>query len=346
MKPKILITLGDPAGIGPEIILKALTYNQWDHLVPIVVGSRLVLDRASKHMGIQCILKKSTPPFEEEKGSKEILVWDISDLTDICFGKPEKVGALEAVKYIQEALTLLKQGSAQAMVTCPVNKMVIKAAGQQFVGHTEMIAEICGVKDYVMMLCGPLLRVSLVTTHVALRDVPHLIYEERLLKTISITYDALIKDFGIKDPKLAVAGLNPHAGEGGMFGLEEEEVIKPALGKIRDRGVLVAGPLSPDTVFYRAYKGEFDAVVALYHDQGLIPLKLVHFEEGVNVTLGLPVIRTSVDHGTAYEIAGKGIASAKSLVAAIELAHRIYINRTQKAWNLPISGSEEQGSTI
>lgn len=327
MKPKILITLGDPAGIGPEIIIKALVHHKWEELVPIVVGSRLALEKASRLLGIECTLKQKEPPFDEEKDPKEILVWDISDLTDICFGSPQDSAALEAVRYVKEAVNLLKQGSAQAMVTCPLNKMVIKATGYPFVGHTEMIAEMCGVKDYVMMLCGPLLRVSLVTTHIALRDVAPLINEERLMKTVSITRDALVEDFGLKDPKLAVAGLNPHAGEGGMFGLEEEELIKPTLSKIIERGIPVTGPLSPDTVFYRAYKGEFDAVVALYHDQGLIPLKLVHFEEGVNVTLGLPIIRTSVDHGTAYEIAGKGVASAKSLVAAIGLAYKICQNR-------------------
>jgi 4-hydroxythreonine-4-phosphate dehydrogenase len=209
------------------------------------------------------------------------------------------------------------------MVTCPISKELMHRAGYKFDGHTELLAHLTRTKDYVMMLAGDRLRVSLVTTHCALREVPERLSKELVEKTIIITYGALRGDFAITDPKLAVVALNPHAGESGLFGREDEGIIRPAVEAARKGGLQVDGPFPADTVFYQAANGRYDAVVAMYHDQGLIPLKLLHFPDAVNITLGLPIIRTSVDHGTAYDIVGKDMADPSSLVAAIKMAAKI-----------------------
>jgi 4-hydroxythreonine-4-phosphate dehydrogenase len=215
------------------------------------------------------------------------------------------------------------------MVTCPISKILMHQAGHRFNGHTQLLAHLTNTDDYVMMLAGKRLRVVLVTIHCAFKEVLANLDEKKILKTIIITSKALEKDFGIKKPRLAVAAINPHAGEGGLFGAEEMKIIRPAIEKAKLEGTEVEGPLAADTLFYRAASGEFDAVVAMYHDQGLIPLKLLHFSDAVNITLGLPIIRTSVDHGTAYDIAGKGIADSSSLKAAIRMAVNITENRAK-----------------
>ncbi|MBN2124687.1 MAG: 4-hydroxythreonine-4-phosphate dehydrogenase PdxA, partial [Deltaproteobacteria bacterium] len=197
--------------------------------------------------------------------------------------------------------------------------------------HTQLIAHLTGTQDVVMMLAGERLRVSLVTVHCALRDVPGHLSRERIYRTIEITASALRSDFGIPGPRVAVAALNPHAGESGLFGSEEKDLILPAVERAQEQGFAVEGPFPADTLFYRAATGEYDAVVAMYHDQGLGPLKLLHFSDAVNVTLGLPIIRTSVDHGTAYDIAGKGLADPSSLKAAVQLAVSIAGNRRKRA---------------
>jgi len=206
------------------------------------------------------------------------------------------------------------------MVTGPISKENLKKAGYPYPGHTEFLADLSHTKDFRMMFASPSLRVVLITIHEALKKVPKLLNEPLILKTIEITHDHLCKWFGISKPKLAVCGLNPHASEGGIFGNEEAKFIIPAINKLKHRGIRASGPYPPDTIFQRAVRGEFDAVVAMYHDQGLIPLKLLHFDDAVNITLGLPFIRTSVDHGTAFDIAGKGIANPSSMIAAIKLA--------------------------
>jgi 4-hydroxythreonine-4-phosphate dehydrogenase len=209
------------------------------------------------------------------------------------------------------------------MVTCPINKELMNQVGYGFQGHTELIAHLTRTKDYVMMLAGEKLRVALVTIHCPLRDVAGQINKGLVLKTVNITCHALESDFAIKKPHVAVAALNPHAGESGLFGREDIEIIKLAVEEASDSGLSVEGPFPADTVFYHAINGRFDAVVAMYHDQGLIPLKLLHFSDAVNLTLGLPIVRTSVDHGTAYDIAGRGIADPSSLIAAVKMAARI-----------------------
>jgi 4-hydroxythreonine-4-phosphate dehydrogenase len=229
-------------------------------------------------------------------------------------------GSRAMAAYIEAAAADALAGRADAVVTCPITKEGLRMAGVPHPGHTELLAAMCGGAEVVMMLAGDRLRVALVTIHVALRRALELLSPALIEKTIRIT-DAFFRKFmGIGAPRIAVAGLNPHAGEGGLFGEEEAAMITPAIDACRGAGIDATGPYPPDTVFYRAWRGGFDVVVAMTHDHGLIPLKLVHFEDGVNVTMGLPVIRTSVDHGTAYDIAGSGTANPQSLLAAIRMA--------------------------
>jgi len=337
MRKVILITMGDPAGVGPEIIVKVLSNFKDPSYLPVVVGDLNVLKKASEILKKGLIIKEVDLPFNGNCSEDEILVYPISKLKDIEFGSPTVEGARESFNYIVRAVELVMSNLASGVVTCPVNKEMICKAGKDFVGHTELIAGLCGVKSYVMMLLGPKLKVSLVTRHIALKDVPKWINRENILVTTEITYNALQRDFGIESPILALAGLNPHCGEGGLFGEEEETIIRPVVSYLRERGWDIRGPFPSDTIFYRAQHGEFHAVVSMYHDQGLIPIKLLHFNDGVNVTLGLPIVRTSVDHGTAYEIAGKGIADHRSLENALKVAYQILCNRevSKTKWSLP-----------
>lgn len=309
-KPIIAITMGDPAGVGPEIILKALADPKVRRIAePAVLGDEGLLNHIADK------LKLKRPPDGSVVCLSEL------DLKKLKAGKPGKESGAAMISYIEEAVYMAALGDVDAMVTAPISKDAAKKAGFKFPGHTEFIAHLTGTKDFAMMLGGKDLKVILVTIHEALRKVPSLITREAVLKTIKITDDSFRRYFGFKRPRIAVAGLNPHASEGGIFGNEEEKVIIPAIKKAQSMGINAVGPLPPDTVFYRAVrKKEFDCVVSMYHDQGLGPLKLLHFDNGVNATLGLPIIRTSVDHGTAYDIAWKGIASPDSLIAAIEMA--------------------------
>ena len=256
---------------------------------------------------------------------------------DIEFGKPSPAACEMAVSSIRTAVGLAGAGLADAVCTCPINKEQLHRQGFPFPGHTEFLRELTGAEDVVMMLAGPKLRVALATIHVPLADVPGLVTEELLRKVVRITAESMSLDFGIKSPRIAVAGLNPHSGEAGKFGREEIEVIRPVIEELVGHKsgfyARISGPWPPDTVFYRALSGEFDAVVAMYHDQGLIAVKLAHFNEAVNVSLGLPIVRTSVDHGTAYDIAGTGTAHPGSLVEAVNLAASIARNRERRESN-------------
>jgi 4-hydroxythreonine-4-phosphate dehydrogenase len=233
--------------------------------------------------------------------------------------------------YIRSAAQDVLSGKAAAVVTCPVSKEGLKSAGVPFPGHTELLAHLCGGADVVMMLAGDRLRVALATIHVGLRRALELLSPALIEKTVRITDAFFRKYMGTPSPRIAVAAVNPHAGEGGMFGDEESTLVAPAIAACRAAGIDASGPHPPDTVFHRAYHGAFDAVVAMTHDQGLIPLKLVHFKDGVNVTMGLPIVRTSVDHGTAYDIADTGTASPESLLAAVRMA----AGMARKAGNRP-----------
>lgn len=302
--------MGDPAGVGPEIVLKALADRRVKRAADtVVIGDEALLRSLAKRLGLKA-------PAEGTVVSVSAL-----DLKRLKAARPTKESSRAMISYIEEAVFMAAAGDVDAMVTSPISKEAARLSGFSFPGHTEFIAHLTGTKDFSMMLGGKSLKVVLVTIHEPLRRVPSLVTKEAVLKTLRITDESFRRYFGIRRPRIAVAGLNPHAGEAGLFGDEERKVIAPAVKKARSSGINATGPLPADTVFYRAVKkAEFDCVVAMYHDQGLGPLKLLHFEDGVNATLGLPIIRTSVDHGTAYDIAWKGRAGSESLVAAIEMA--------------------------
>jgi len=322
--PRIAITMGDPAGIGPEIIVKALPSEDISQICrPFIIGDVGILKAASEGLGPRSFHVMENPEDASRK-TDTIDVLSLSGLKDsITPGMPTRDGGKAMVEYILKAVELATSGKVSAMVTCPISKELMNQVGYGFEGHTELIAHLTHTKDYVMMLAGERLRVALVTIHCPLRDVAEKITKEVIVKTVTITCQALEGDFAIKNPRVAVAALNPHAGESGLFGREDIEISKPAVEEARKNGLFVEGPFPADTVFYHAVNGSFDAVVAMYHDQGLIPLKLLHFSDAVNLTLGLPIVRTSVDHGTAYDIAGKGIADPSSLIAAVKMAAQI-----------------------
>ena len=323
-KPLIAITMGDPCGVGPEIIVKAFQSPETAHIcVLFVIGDRLAMERALAVCGSHLKIHEITQPEDgltAPDGVIPLLALSRLSEEDLAYGKPTAASGDAVYRYICVAARLCLEGRAAAMATAPISKEVMHRAGHDYPGHTELLAELCGTSDFVMMLAGDVLRVALVTIHEALRDVPGLISRERVLTTIRVTAAGVRRLTGIERPRLAVLALNPHCGEGGMFGNEEQEIIGPAVAAARAEGIDARGPLSADTLFHFAQKGEYDGVVAMYHDQGLIPLKMLHFDDGVNITLGLPIIRTSVDHGTAYDLAGTGKASERSMLAAIRMA--------------------------
>jgi len=333
-KPVLVgITMGCPVGIGPEIILRfAAKKKKLGQLFPIILGDVNVLSRCANEMqvNIDTVPWQPGDPFDADK--LQVIEPDASqdyslDVDNMQWGKPSKETGHAAVAYITSAVQLIKQGELDAMVTCPIAKYAIQLAGYSFPGHTEMLASLCNTENYGMMMAGKRLRVSLVTIHTPLSKVPGQITQDEIIRIIHLTADTLVRDFGISRPRIAVAGLNPHSGESGIFGEEEIRVIGPAVSGAASEKYEVAGPLPSDTVFNKAMDNKYDAVVAMYHDQGLIPFKLVHFDDGVNLTMGLPIIRTSVDHGTAYDIAGKGLASPSSLEASFAMAAQIIANR-------------------
>ncbi|HXU63164.1 MAG TPA: 4-hydroxythreonine-4-phosphate dehydrogenase PdxA [Polyangia bacterium] len=311
MKP-IAISLGDPAGIGPEIVARALAERPDTDL--LVFGDTGLLARAAAAAGV---------PAAAARRVRAVTALPDSQITP---GRPNDASGRAQLAYLTAATDAALAGEVAALVTAPISKEWIARAGFTFPGHTEYLAARAGVNEFAMMLAGPVLRVTVATTHVALRDVPQLLTADSIASTIWLTAEGLARRFGIARPRVAVAGLNPHAGEAGRFGDEEDRLVRPAVERARQRiaaaglAATVEGPLVPDSVFRQAAHGQFDAVVALYHDQGLIPLKLLHFDDGVNITLGLPFVRTSPDHGTAYDIAGTGRARPQSFLAALDLA--------------------------
>ncbi len=332
MKP-LLLTMGDPTGVGPELIVKALLDRTFDSFSsPVeVVGDPGVLCRAGQ-------IFNSAGNIETEQSNTCLLTFGEHKLTvharsrlkvdELSYGQPDTASGRAMADYVEYAIARCLDKTAAGIVTAPINKAAINAAGYHFPGHTELLAERCGVKKVVMMLAGEQLKVCLVTTHLAYREVPEVLSQAEILETITITATALRNQFGIVQPRLAVLALNPHASENGLFGDEEERIIAPAIRAAQQAGFTVSGPHSADTLFYFAARGDYDAVICMYHDQGLIPLKLLHFDDGVNVTLGLPIIRTSVDHGTAYDLAGSGKANTASLVAALKMADQMTEKQT------------------
>lgn len=313
-QPPMGITMGDPAGIGPEIVVKLFTEGL--PAPAVVFGDVLILRRAA------ALLKASVEVVEIERarnargGAGRIEVIPVSRLAaDLPFGRVDARAGQAAFDYITRAIDAVQAGGISAIVTAPISKQAMHEAGIDYPGHTEILAERAGTTDYAMVLANRELRVLLVSIHVPLSEAVAMVTAENELRSIRLAHRAGLQ-FGIARPRIGVAGLNPHAGEGGMFGHEDGSIIAPAVAQARSEGIDVQGPLSGDTIFMRARQGAFDVVVAQYHDQGLIPVKYLGLDEGVNITVGLPFVRTSVDHGTAFEIAGKGTASAASLRAA------------------------------
>ncbi len=319
------LTMGDGAGVGPEIIVKALADREvYRQVRPLVIGDLKVLARARSFVsGVTPDLRSCRNPGEAHYLPGTIDVIDLDNLTaDLIPGQVQARAGKAAYEYIAKAVELALAGQVDAVCTAPLNKEALHLAGYSFPGHTEILAHLSGTSDYAMLLAGGPLRVIHVTTHVGLQEACNRITTSRVLTVIKLAHQVLVKVLP-QTPRIAVAGLNPHAGEGGLFGREEIEAIIPAVLEAQAMGYEVTGPVPPDTVFWKAVQGQYDIVVAMYHDQGHIPVKLLGFETGVNVTVGLPFIRTSVDHGTAFDIAGTGQADPRSLLEALKLAGQL-----------------------
>jgi 4-hydroxythreonine-4-phosphate dehydrogenase len=313
--------MGDPAGIGGELILKALK-RLAKKSIPVIVGDLSVLRQVADSL-FHGSTFRFVPLGDGKPGDVETV--DLRFMKDVHLGETDAVCGEASFRYIAEALKLIFAGVASAMVTCPINKKSIQSAGIPFIGHTEMLAHYSGMTEYVMMMANRRLRVSLVTIHVPLKDVPPSISSRAVFATISVTALALKTDFGIGAPRIKVCGLNPHAGESGIMGSEESEITE-AVARARACGIHVDGPYPADSLFHRR---DCDAYVAMYHDQGLIPVKTVDFARTVNIPLGLPIVRTSVGHGTGLDIAGKGIADPTSLIEAYRAAESIAETRSK-----------------
>jgi len=313
------ITMGDPAGIGPEIILKAFIKRDDFREKSLIFGSEKVLRYYGKILNIGKNIKIINSVNEFDKDMINIINVVDLDISNIKIGEVSALCGDAAYKYIEKAIDYAKKGEVEAVVTAPLNKEALHLGGHNFAGHTEIFANLTDTKKYAMMLTSGNFRVIHVSTHVSLRDACDRVKKQRVLEVIKLANDTL-KSMGIDNPQIAVAGLNPHAGESGIFGREEINEIIPAIEEARKLGINVEGPIAPDTVFLKAKNGQYNIVVAMYHDQGHIPTKLLAFDTGVNITVGLPIIRTSVDHGTAFDIAGKGIARGDSMIEALKAA--------------------------
>ncbi|MGH7277048.1 MAG: 4-hydroxythreonine-4-phosphate dehydrogenase PdxA [Candidatus Rokuibacteriota bacterium] len=337
MKSPILgITMGDPAGVGPEIIARAATAPEASCTSrPVVIGSAAAMREALALVGSPLALRvvADVGAARWPEGTLECLDLANVDMATLPRGEVSAAAGRAAYEYIERAVVLARAGAIDGIVTAPVNKEALAAAGVPHSGHTEILAALSGTRDFAMLLMGKELKVIHVTTHVALRRVPDLVTRDRVLRTIRLARTTL-EGLGQAHGRIAVAGLNPHAGEDGLFGDEEQTAIVPAIEAARAEGIAVTGPLPADTLFARARGGEFDIVVAMYHDQGHIPVKTLGFQydeatkrwtglSGVNVTVGLPFLRVSVDHGTAFDRAWKGHANADSMVEAIDVAVRM-----------------------
>ncbi|MDE2517149.1 MAG: 4-hydroxythreonine-4-phosphate dehydrogenase PdxA [Rhodospirillales bacterium] len=331
--PRLAITMGDPAGVGPEIIVKAAR-----RLMPRLAAQEMrlaVIGHASALGAARAVLGDDLD-FAVADGPLA-LIQAGEERAPIAFGEVSAEAGRFSYLAVERAVRMAQAGEIDAIVTAPLNKAALNLAGYKYAGHTDMLADLTGAASSVMLLVHGDMRVSHVTTHVALADVPRLLTPERLRRTIDLTI-AAVRDLGIAQPRIAIAALNPHAGEGGLFGRQDIEISTPVIETCRAEGLDVTGPVPGDTVFVKLRARQFDAVVAMYHDQGHIPVKLLGFNvdpetgrwralSGVNVTLGLPVIRTSVDHGTAFDIAGKGIANEDSLIEAVDCALRMAATR-------------------
>jgi 4-hydroxythreonine-4-phosphate dehydrogenase len=320
--PIIAITMGDAAGIGPEIVMKALAAPQVHALCrPLVIGDAARLRRAGVLVASALEVESLADPREASYSRDQVACIDLKLIPgDLPFGKTSAIAGEAAYRFIERAVRIVEEGAAQAICTAPLSKEALHAAGHRYPGHTELIAALTNTPEVSMMLVAPKLRVIHVTTHIGLLDAIERIDAALVERVIGRAHDTLVRA-GITHPRIGVCGINPHAGENGLFGRgEEASKIVPAVEACRARGWNVAGPLPADTLFFLAARGDYDIVVAMYHDQGHGPIKVLGLESGVNITVGLPVVRTSVDHGTAFDIAGKGVADERSLIEALRQA--------------------------
>ena len=309
-KIKLALTMGDPAGIGPELALKAIKYYQNHNDIEIALyGDEDVIFKNADMLGFKFSLKQSL----------HLIKTGNLQFKNIKLGKINPKCGMAALNAIKKATMDTLNGITDAIVTTPVSKASINMAGISFTGHTEFIANLCSCKSFAMMQSSDNLRIAFVTTHIPLRAVPDSITQNRIFEVTKMLFNA-IKAEGIKKPKIAIAALNPHAGENGYMGMEDEKIVKPTIELLKKTGMKIDGPFPPDTLFLQKTLAKYDGIISMYHDQGHIPFKMLAFDKGVNSTLGLPIIRTSVDHGTAFNIAGQGQADTGSLFAAINLA--------------------------
>ncbi|OIN99318.1 4-hydroxythreonine-4-phosphate dehydrogenase PdxA [Candidatus Desantisbacteria bacterium CG_4_10_14_0_8_um_filter_48_22] len=327
MKKQVVgITMGDSTGIGPEVIAKSLLEKSiYKVCSPLVIGDPEVMKDAfriiKKRASINTVKKPEQAEFNY--GCIDILFFPEWRMETIVKGQINLSSARASVGYIKEATNLVMKRQIDAIVTGPINKEAVRKAGFYFDGHTELLAQLTNTRKYAMMFVGGGLYVVLLTTHLPIKRISNFVIREKVLKVINLTREVMEAYFGIRNPRIGVSGLNPHAGESGVFGQEEIKEIIPAIKEAKENGINVTGPISPDIIFVKAKKKDFDVVVAMYHDQALIPIKMLDFRRAVNLTIGLPFIRTSVDHGVAYDIAGKGTADYHSMVEAIKLAARL-----------------------
>ena len=305
--PRLALTAGDPAGIGPEVVLKALASPERPPVPVVVYGSMAVLDDRARRFGL---------PLPQDLDARVV---DVPLDAPVELARTSAAAGRAAARAVLRAVSDAKAGHVQALVTAPLNKESLHAAGHPWPGHTEMLAEAAGTPDVAMMFVGGGLRVALLTIHRPLRTVPDAVTPSEVRRVARLVHRELPR-FGVARPRLALCGINPHAGEHGLLGREEQDVLAPAVADLRREVLDIAGPFPADSLFVRAKRGEFDAVIACYHDQGLIPVKLAAFGHAVNVTLGLPFVRTSVDHGTGFDIVDKGVADATSMVEAMKVA--------------------------
>ena len=321
--PRIGITMGDAAGIGAEISLKALADGEIGQLcVPIIIGDFEFLRQTTRDLKLNLELVEASETFPS--ASTKIAVFNLGNIKEkVITGKDAAMTGKASAEYIEAAVRLWREEKIEAIATAPISKKSLSLGGYDFPGHTEFLAFLTGTEKFAMSFFAENLRVVLLSTHVSLRDAIDLVKQEKLVELIKFSHEALSALLK-RDAKIAVAGLNPHASEGGMFGAEEADEILPAITECREKfGIQVFGAFSPDTIFLRGFKGEFDAIISCYHDQATIAVKCLSFGAAVNVTLGLPLIRTSVDHGTAFDIAGKNLADASSMKSAIKLAAKL-----------------------
>src|SRR5262245_1214072 len=325
-RPRIGLTIGDPAGVGPEVTLKAVSEEEvLAACTPVIIGDAQYLSHWARVFGLSrgfdCINAGGAIPLD----TNSPIIYNLNNIPgSIEMGREREECGRAAAEFVEAATRLCLSDQLDAMTTAPINKKSLHLAGYHFPGHTEFLAHLTQTDEFAMTFITPMLRVALLTTHVALADVPSYVKKSPLEKLIRLVHRELTA-YGIERPRIAMAALNPHGGEGTLFGFEEASEMIPAIESCRERdGINVSGPHSGDTIFVRAPRGEFDIVISCYHDQGLIPVKCLSFGEAVNVTLGLPFIRTSVDHGTAFDIAGQGRADHSSMVAAIKLAAELF----------------------